>query len=315
VNGQSLKDQADAYVALRRSLGFKLDSFATVLSAMAAYFSANGWDTITVDRCAKWARDTTRPVKQATVAYRIRVARCFARHMASLDPSHQEPPTDVCAAPVARRVPRVLTAAEVGRLVAHAAWLRHDLAAVVYPALIQLAWVTGARRGELLALDDAHIDHAERVAHITDAKFGKRRDVALHPTTCQALERYQEHRDRLAPRKAAGALFVNTLGARLGADSVERTFHSLVAAAALGTAPGGGPIHFHDLRHSLIVNTITRWHEDGLDAQGLLPVLSTFAGHRDPASTYWYVTGTAELLGRVKDRLETFEAAAKEAAR
>jgi integrase len=199
---------------------------------------------------------------------------------------------------------------EVGRLTAHARWLRSDLAAVVYPGLIQLAYVTGARRGELLALDDTDIDHNAGVAHIADVKFGKHRDVALHPTTCQALDEYTKHRDALAPDRPGGALFVNTLGCRLGPGSVERTFRGLVAAASLGTAPGGGPIHFTDLRHSFIVGTITRWYEDNLDAQGLLPVLSTFVGHRDMASAYWYVTGTAELLSRVKDRVEAFEATA-----
>ena len=307
MSGESLKDQAEAYLALRRSLGFKLDSFGVVLSAMVAYFGANGWEVVTVDRCAQWARDTAQPVAGATIAYRIRVARCFARHLAAADPSHQVPPTDVCAAPTVRRVPRILTADEIGRLVAHAQWLRNDLAAVVYPVLIQLAWVTGARRGELLALNDTDIDHAARLAHINDAKFGKTRDLVLRPTTCQALKRYTEHRDKLACDRPSGALFVNTLGGRLGPGSVEKTFKRLVAAAGLGTAPGGGPIHFHDVRHSFIVGAITRWHQEKLDVQALLPVLSTFVGHRDPASSYWYLTGTAELLDRVKDRLEAFE--------
>ena len=311
MSGTWLKDQADAYLALRRSLGFKLDSFGFLLSAMVAYFDAEGWDAVTVDRCAKWARDTARPVADATIAHRIRVARCFARHLAAADPSHQAPPTDVCAAPDVRRVPRILTADEISRLVAHARWLRNDLAATVYPVLIQLAWVSGARRGELLGLDDADIDHTARLAHVNDAKFGKTRDLVLHPTTCEALNRYTQHRDELAPDRPSGALFVNTLGSRLGPDSVERTFKLLVAAASLGTAPGGGPIHFHDVRHSFIVGAITRWHRDNLDVQSLLPVLSTFVGHRDPASSYWYLTGTAELLGLVKDRLETFESSMK----
>ncbi|MDR2253445.1 MAG: tyrosine-type recombinase/integrase [Bifidobacteriaceae bacterium] len=314
MSGPTLREQAAAYVALRRSLGFKLDSFAFELDAMVNYFETNGWDAVTPDRCAKWARETARPVKDATVAYRMRVARCFARHMAAVDPSCRVPRSDALRFPVSRRTPRVLTAREVEALAAHATWLRDDLPAVVYPVLIRLAWVTGARRGELLALDDSDIDLAGRVAHIKDAKFGKTRDVPLHPTTCQALERYKSRRDDLRPDRPTAALLVNTLGRRLGASSVERTFRALVAAAALGTAPGGGRIHFHDLRHSMIVGTITRWHQDRADTQALLPELSTFVGHRDPASTYWYVTGTAELLGRVKDRLEAFEAAGQGAA-
>jgi integrase len=315
VSGPTLRDQGAAYVALRRSLGFKLDSFAFVLDAMVSYFDKNGWDTVRPDRCAKWAADTAQPVLDATISYRMRVARCFARHLAAFDPSHQAPPLDALRFPVNRRTPRVLTEREVEALAAHAQWLRDDLAATVYPVLIRLAWVTGARRGELLALDDADIDLVGRVAHIKDAKFGKARDVPLHPTTCRALMEYSRRRDELRPDRPTGAFWVNTLGRRLGPSSVERTFRALVAAAALGAAPGGGRIHFHDLRHSMIVNTISVWHKDRADAQALLPALSTFVGHRDPASTHWYVTGTAELLSHVKDRLEAFEATAAEAGR
>ena len=41
----------------------------------------------------------------------------------------------------------------------------------------------------------------------------------------------------------------------------------------------------------------------------LLPLLSTVMGHVNPASTYWYLTATPELMAPVAARLEeTFEA-------
>ena len=35
-----------------------------------------------------------------------------------------------------------------------------------------------------------------------------------------------------------------------------------------------------------------------------LPLLSTFLGHTDPASTYWYLQAVPELLAVVSSRLE-----------
>jgi hypothetical protein len=35
-----------------------------------------------------------------------------------------------------------------------------------------------------------------------------------------------------------------------------------------------------------------------------MPLLSTFLGHTDPASTYWYLQGVPELLAVVSIRLE-----------
>ena len=35
-----------------------------------------------------------------------------------------------------------------------------------------------------------------------------------------------------------------------------------------------------------------------------MPLLSTWLGHVDPGSTYWYLTGAPELLELVADRLD-----------
>ena len=36
----------------------------------------------------------------------------------------------------------------------------------------------------------------------------------------------------------------------------------------------------------------------------LLPLLSTYLGHTDPRSTYWYLSATPELLALAARRLE-----------
>ena len=35
----------------------------------------------------------------------------------------------------------------------------------------------------------------------------------------------------------------------------------------------------------------------------VLPLLATWLGHSEPSDTYWYLTGTAELLAAATDRL------------
>ena len=60
----------------------------------------------------------------------------------------------------------------------------------------------------------------------------------------------------------------------------------------------------HDLRHSFAVATVVDWYRDGLDTTALLPRLSTYLGHVDPTTTYWYPSASPELLGLAADRLE-----------
>ena len=65
----------------------------------------------------------------------------------------------------------------------------------------------------------------------------------------------------------------------------------------------------HDLRHSFAVRTLLGWYRAGLDAEALLPRLSTYLGHREPRFTYRYLTATPELLGHAAARLEAAQGA------
>ncbi len=45
-------------------------------------------------------------------------------------------------------------------------------------------------------------------------------------------------------------------------------------------------------------------YRSGADPATVLPLLATWLGHADPGDTYWYLTGTAELLAAATDRLQ-----------
>jgi integrase len=61
----------------------------------------------------------------------------------------------------------------------------------------------------------------------------------------------------------------------------------------------------HDFRHSFACATLEDWYHSGVDVQAKLPLLSTYLGHIDPISTYWYLSGKPELLALAADRLES----------
>jgi len=52
------------------------------------------------------------------------------------------------------------------------------------------------------------------------------------------------------------------------------------------------------------LETLLRWYRNGEDPQRRLPILSTYLGHAHVTDTYWYLTGTPELLGAAGKRLE-----------
>jgi integrase len=62
--------------------------------------------------------------------------------------------------------------------------------------------------------------------------------------------------------------------------------------------------HNHDLRHTFAVATILDGYREGGEVEGRLAALSTYLGHNNPASTYWYLSAAPELMGLAAERLE-----------
>ena len=44
------------------------------------------------------------------------------------------------------------------------------------------------------------------------------------------------------------------------------------------------------------MRTLLDWYRTGEDIDRRMPLLSTYLGHVDPASTYWYLEAVPELL-------------------
>ena len=64
-----------------------------------------------------------------------------------------------------------------------------------------------------------------------------------------------------------------------------------------------GP-RLQDFRHRCATEILLKWYQAGEDVERRLPVLSTFLGHGHVSDTFWYLSGTSELLQQAARRLE-----------
>jgi integrase/recombinase XerD len=209
----------------------------------------------------------------------------------------------MAAGPPASR-PYLYSAADITALMAAARRLRHPLSAATYATLVGLLICTGVRIGEALRLDRADVSFADGLLTIRDSKFGKSRQVPIHPSTVAALRRYARRRDTLSPAPGELAFFVQPGGSRLSYANAQRTFRSLVGRAGLTPGSQHRSPTIHGLRHSFAVNTLVGWYRASVDVQARLPLLSTWLGHADPRWTYWYLSACPELLELAAERLD-----------
>jgi site-specific recombinase XerD len=298
----SMQARVDDYLAMRRSLGFKLHGEGRMLAGFAARLDDAGQASITISAALAWATESP----EAAPAHwrrRLSVVRGFARYLATLDPACQIPPADLLAGPSRRPPPYIYSAEEIAALIHAAGTIAAPMPSATLQALISLIAATGLRVGEALALDrgDAGLDAG--LLTVT-GKNDQTRLVPLHPTTVSMLDRYAARRDRLCPHPASAALFITSTGQRAQQRGVAETFARLVVLAGIATPPGRRRPRVHDLRHTFAVTTLTRWYRDGADVQAKLPVLSAYLGHSCPEATYWYFQATPELLALAAGRLQ-----------
>jgi integrase/recombinase XerD len=299
-----LREALEDYLALRRSLGFRLERAGQMLAGFTGYLEAAGAPTVTTELALAWA---TAPASADPSWWRKRLAvtRPFARYLAAFIPGTEVPAAGLLPGPASRRaVPYLYSPADIGALMTAAGAIRPALRAATYQTLIGLLAVTGMRVGEAIRLDQPDADLQAGLLTIRDSKFGKSRQLPLHPATATALTRYAALRDRRYPRPATPAFFISLTGTRLIYSNVHYTYHQLTQAAGLVPRSSRCRPRIHDLRHSFAVATLLNWYQDRGDVAARLPLLSAWLGHADPASTYWYLTGTPELLALAGRRLE-----------
>ena len=298
-----LREGLADYLALRRALGYRLARPQKLLGQFLDHLERAGESRITVAVALDWAR---LPAGGGSNwwAYRLSVVRGFATYLHAIDPVHEVPAAGLLPQRPHRASPYLYSDEEIAALIAVTSTLSTPLRQATFTTHIGLLAVTGIRVGEAIAADRGDVDLTTGRLTVRFGKFGKTRELALHPSTIEALRRYQRLRDRLAPATGTPALFVSQAGTRLIYCNVHHAFHRLVRLAGLTPRSSSCRPRIHDLRHSYAVRSMLDAYAAGEDGQARLTLLSTWLGHVHPASTYWYLSASPELMAVAGRRLE-----------
>jgi integrase/recombinase XerD len=167
-----------------------------------------------------------------------------------------------------RKLPAVLSPAEVVRLIEAATSLMHR-------TILILLYATGIRRAELRLLKVSDIDRQRMVIHIQQGKGQRDRDIPMTPLVLEVLKQYWLH------AKPSVYLFLSPWSSKESEKPISsKTVWNVVHEAAVraGITKRIGP---HTLRHSFATHHI----EGGTD----LAVLQALLGHNDLRTTLVYV--------------------------
>lgn len=308
----ALRQSIQEYLALRRSLGFKMNEAGRSLAQFATFMENRRASCITQALALTWAQ-IPQHAQPSHWARRLCHVRQFARYRSASDPRTQIPASGLLPFKPKRARPYLYTDGQIQQLLKTTLHMplspKHRktcaLLPWVYYCLFGLLSVSGLRLGEArnLKLDD--VDLTAGVLTVLGGKFGKDRWIPLHASTCKVLTRYLAKRKRhWAGRSVSAYFFVSSWGNRLDEGSVHRAFYAASRRVGLrGASDSHGP-RLHDFRHRFATTTLVNWYRSNEDPERRLPLLSAFLGHVHVADTQWYLSGSPELMREAMRRLE-----------
>jgi len=291
---KSLSIHLQEYLALRRSLGFKLIEIGQYLKRFLEFLEDKGSIVITSELALQWSTHSGTTSKR-NAALRLSHVRQFAQYV-SLEDSHHEVPSKYLTQQYRskRRVPYVYSESDILRLMMATKNLDGTILPYTYETLFGLLFCTGMRISEAINLKQNDFNPSEGKLIIRDSKDNGSRNVFLHPSTVKELVQYTKKRDQIFSRCHNKSFFLSNVSTILLRPNVHVLFQKCLRWAILDKTKPRPRIH--DLRHTFIIRTIQRWYQEGQVVEPKLPSLSTYVGHRSPSSTYWYLTATPELM-------------------
>jgi integrase len=182
-------------------------------------------------------------------ALRLSAVRGFASWLNAADSAHQVPPRRLIPYGSRAIVPYLYSDEEIGALAREVGRLSGRLRAATFGALIRLLAVTGMRVGEAIRLDRSDYDAASGALTVRGTKFGKSRQLPLHPTAITGLNKYLRLCSELMPVPQAPALLLTARGCRLRYERTWEIFRGLTVSAGLKPRSPACRPRIHDLRH------------------------------------------------------------------
>lgn len=259
------------------------------------------WRSIDTPRARQYVRQLqTMGLAPASVQRKLSTLRSFCRFLVRQDYLSANPFTPVTTRSGGRRLPKVLSIEETGRLLSAPMELlkKHvssadskagdtRFRAVRDTAILEIIYSGGLRISEVVGLDFGDLDLLSRTFRVR-GKGKKERLCALGEPALGALRDYFLEREKtgLGGRRSPGPVFLNRRGGRLTPRSVQRALKDYLIEA--GLSPDMTP---HKLRHSFATHL--------LDAGADLRSVQELLGHANLSTTQIYTHVSSQRMIQV----------------
>ena len=292
-----LKNQLDRYIAHKQLLGYKLRDTSRQLKLFVKFLESENEQFITRKNSEDWAN-----MGKSSYQREVRMMRVaqFANYLSLENERHEIPNRELFKYKYVRPIPYIYSNNEIQLILENLTLLRRHGKSdpnrpEIYLTLIGIIACTGMRVTEALNLKFSDILEGN-ILYIRNTKFGKSRYIPLHPSAVVNLEKYLELRRQLIVDH--DYIFTGQYGNQLMSKIVSWNFLNIVRKLKIGADRKTSP-RVHDLRHTFATRSLEKCATTRNEVAKHFVALSTYLGHVDLKSTFWYLEATPSLMGKL----------------
>ncbi len=293
-----LAAQIEEFIQHKRILGFKYISEARYLFVFSKLSTSYDLSTEKLPEALLSAWAAQRPNEtEKTMHNRIVILRQFALYLAERG-YRVTVPKVTWTKKRSSFTPYIFTHEEISAILKNSDQLNLRYHAVsntqmTFPVIIRMLYGCGLRISEALNLRVKDVDLDRGILTLCATKGGQERLIPMSDSLHTVCKDYSNKMHLISGRDKY--FFAHKDGSPFNRSTVYKRFRQVLWAT--GITHGGkdyGP-RLHDLRHAFSVHSLKMQADKGIDLYCVLPVLSTYLGHKSVKATDGYVRLTEEM--------------------
>ena len=297
---------AQEFIQYKRSLGFKYSDEPKCLSRFCRFSEEQGISEIVISRslAEKWIAPREGESEKSR-SHRITCIRQFAIYLNNLGYDAYIVP-EVKGLNHSSFVPYIFTHEQIAAVIKAADETEPREVArnmhLALPVIFRILYGCGLRVSEVVGLRYKDVNLEDGILTIREAKTDRDRYIPLSDSVKKACMSYAE---KIWWEKDSDYFFLAPDRTMISPMTVYQRYRRYLEVAGISHGGKGQGPRLHDIRHTFAVHVLQKWIKEEEDLTTMLPILSTYMGHKTVRSTALYLRLTAEVDPEVMKKVES----------
>ena len=290
-------ERIKSFIEQKNALGFPYEGSSRILYNFDIMCRENfpEENILTEEICNAWAakKDTE---NNNAFGNRISIIREFARYLLRNGEEAFILPNNLVRR-CSHYPPYIYTEAEIIRI-----WNAYDnmeicskypLRNYIFSVMVKVMYCCGLRPYEPRRLRVDDVDLQKGRLNIMESKNRRSRIVMMTDDVTDMMAECNNKISAVWPDREP--FFPSMRGDFYTKYGMEKMFRNILQEIGISNGNGHNP-RLYDFRHTFATHRLYKWMREGKDINAMIPYLSTYMGHENISSTYYYIHMIPELL-------------------